>query len=375
MERLRRLLAWSHGARDIAAPAPRGGRWPRCAAALAVVPLLALAQAAPQELEFWRSAQRIDTVEAYEAYLAAYPNGAFAALARAAARKSAPVPGPAPSTARAVDFGVSTPPSRRVVGEAATGAVAFTVGDSFTGPGVVTVGWLGSKRQLVLPPGHWLVLAAYDYRTTETLPAPMTALAFGLLQGTRVRSVLAATFNRQQVSAGNLVSPSSPMSLMLPRWTGFERCEDAQQPTLHREARTTRALRLCSRALPVGAEAASAWPAEMPELPQRVQAGAAAAGVALPVFHLRSEVHAVDHRGGYLGMTRLDCLAEGEGAGGCAAADTVPRALVDARVDWLKPYALLVQQGYGREFDLFDLETDAAKVNPSAPPAPMTLRP
>ena len=36
------------------------------------------------ELEFWRSTERLGTAEAYAAYLAAYPSGHFATVARPA---------------------------------------------------------------------------------------------------------------------------------------------------------------------------------------------------------------------------------------------------------------------------------------------------
>ena len=57
--------------------------------------------AAAFELELWRSAQQLDTAEAYEAYLAEYPNGRFARLGRAALSKLAARPARGTETAMA----------------------------------------------------------------------------------------------------------------------------------------------------------------------------------------------------------------------------------------------------------------------------------
>ncbi|MEQ1804633.1 MAG: hypothetical protein ABL900_04575, partial [Burkholderiaceae bacterium] len=56
-----------------------------CCATLGVVDQAIAQTPAPSaiEIEFWRSAERVATPEAYRAYLAAFPNGAFANLARA----------------------------------------------------------------------------------------------------------------------------------------------------------------------------------------------------------------------------------------------------------------------------------------------------
>lgn len=356
-----------------------------CAALLCLAPVAAHAQPAAAELEFWRSAQRIDTAEAYQAYLAAYPTGTFAPLARASLAKlgtAAPavpaVPPAATATPgaglRPVDFATSSRPPRALASERSSGSVSFSVGDVFAGPGVLTVGWLGAKRQLVLPPGRWLVLAAQDYRSADAVPAPMTAIAFGLFQGEQVRSLIVANFNRQPVGAGNTARAPSQM---LPRWLDFERCEDTQLPTLHRDTRVARTLRRCERALvPGGAATAADWPGPS-GWSAALRSAVAAAGGALPAFHLRSEVHVFDNRHGYFGITRLDCLAQSDAAGACAAADAVPRTLVDARIDWLKSYAALVQQGADREFDLPELtaEQSAAAPATAARPAGMALQP
>jgi hypothetical protein len=46
-----------------------------------------------------------------------------------------------------------------------TGAIGFDIGDRFAGPGALSFGRLGARRQIVLPDGEWIVLAGSDWRT------------------------------------------------------------------------------------------------------------------------------------------------------------------------------------------------------------------
>ena len=109
----------------------------------------ALAQAPGEvELEMWRSAARIDTPAAYQAYLAAYPGGSFAPMARAALAKAAPAGG-APATG-APPMGALAP----LVGSVSSGSTELATGAKLVGPGVVTVGSVGAKRQLLIPAGE-----------------------------------------------------------------------------------------------------------------------------------------------------------------------------------------------------------------------------
>jgi hypothetical protein len=81
------------------------------------------------EMEFWRSAQRLGNAEAYRAYLAAFPNGVFAPLARAALSAQG-----AGAAGIGADSAPKNPPSNlRHFTEPTphTGAVSFKLGDRF----------------------------------------------------------------------------------------------------------------------------------------------------------------------------------------------------------------------------------------------------
>lgn len=150
---------------------------------------------AAADADFWRSAERIATPDAYRAYLEAYPLGRFAALARAAlAKVSAPPPGaatptpapPSPSAAVAALNSFSEPAPH-------SDALTFKLGDRFTGPGVVTVGWLGAKKQVVLPAGEWVAMAARDHDGSVN---KFTTVVFAKFDGGVLATQLLVTLTR-----------------------------------------------------------------------------------------------------------------------------------------------------------------------------------
>lgn len=173
----------------------------------------------PLEMEFWRSAQRIHTADAYRAYLGSYPQGVFAALARAAlarlqdtpaapAAPLAPVavtvppapvtPAQPPATAPASLRHFSAPAS-------GTGALDINLGDRYVGPGALTLGGLGARKQLVLPAGDWTVLAAVDRASSQVgQSAPVrvgiTTVALGRFEGVRLATLLVYTASNQVFS-------------------------------------------------------------------------------------------------------------------------------------------------------------------------------
>jgi len=49
-----------------------------------------------------------------------------------------------------------------------TGAIGFNIGDRFVGPGALSFGRFGARRQIVLPEGEWVALAATDWRAALT---------------------------------------------------------------------------------------------------------------------------------------------------------------------------------------------------------------
>lgn len=171
----------------------------------------------PVEMAFWQSTERIGTADAYRAYLARYPKGTFAPLATAAMGKVDPAtPHLAPATPSA------TPPSSAMVGTLRPfsmvpegGAVSFNLGDELVGPIALPVGALGARKQVALPKGPWVVLAANHRHVTHAhflstvgpVRVRITDTAFGKFSGNRMTSLLVASFTDEKappLSAGLL---------------------------------------------------------------------------------------------------------------------------------------------------------------------------
>lgn len=175
------------------------------------------------EREFWLSARQIGTEGAYQAYLNRYPNGFFAALAAAAIKKRADAASDA--SAAMVSPLVTTGPARstsgspqfdpaRIAGPTDSRAITQQTGDIFYGPGPITVGWLGSKKQILVPAGQWVLLGAEDGASGHATPIPLTALVLARLEGASVRSFLLVRFNSR---TGNSRST----------WTDAKACEES----------------------------------------------------------------------------------------------------------------------------------------------------
>jgi hypothetical protein len=336
------------------------------AAVMAALCMGAAAQSpSAHELEIWRAAHGIGTAPAYQAYLDSFPQGAFAALARAAIDKlrapsAAALPSAAPPAAPA-----ALPPSavQALAGELETGVSKLALGERYHGPGVTTVGSFGSRRQVVLPAGEWIVLSGFDHRSGDALPVPMATLVFGQFAGAQLRSLLVVSFNRRSIHVPAGSQTTYVQQGVLPSWPQAIRCEQATAGELFRDVKATRHVKTCAAARPLqpGEEPLANWPG----LPERLADVLGRLKAQAPGFNLRSEVQLTDQRFNYLGYTRLDCAGTAIGASPCEA---LPRAAADARVAWLQAFAPLALAGLGREIDSDDLRAGAA-----APPV-ATLR-
>jgi hypothetical protein len=302
------------------------------------------------ELEVWRAAGRLDTAEAYRAYLAAYPSGFFAGFARLALDKAgaggvpaATVTAVAPATGALKAYGT----------DSETNIVPLRVGDTLHGPGVLTVGALGSRRQFVLPQGPWVLLAGFDHKSSNQVPVPLSTLAFGQFDGAQLRSLLVTTLNRRAVAPVGGAGASLVAMGMLPRWTAAEHGAAAAPGDLLRTVATVRALRHCAMARwndpgeGIGAEPAI--------LKAQLAAALAGLGARNPALVLRSEVHLTDQRLNYLAYTRLDCLPTAAGDRCADSPAEAASAAVAARLAWLKAYTPVVVAGYTRDIEDDDL--------------------
>lgn len=305
------------------------------------------------EMELWRSAARLDTRAAYEAYLKAFPAGAFADMARAGlARTTASpgAPGAATPAAPAAPASPATPAAgptsalASFAGPVNSGSTDLALGTRLVGPGVIMVGNAGNRRQLVVPAGEWVLLVAEDHATKDRVPVSMATLAFGQFQGSQLRSLLVATFNRRSVTPQSGSPGNALAGGLLPTWRQAQRCEAAAPAHGLPETTTSRWLRRC--ALLRGADDwRTAFPEAAPLAEPLAASLAALKGTLPPAFAHHSEVHMTDVRYGYAGLTRLDTAEVG------SAAD---------RAAWLRRYAALAERGYTRDFSSNDLAPGAS---------------
>jgi hypothetical protein len=317
----------------------------------------ALAAAQPQptpfELETWRAAASINTPAAYNAYLAQFPSGAFAAMAKAALEKlGVQSPATLPATLPATSPATSSAALGEMPGEIETSTTALALGDKLSGPGVITVGGLGSRRQLVLPRGEWLLLAGYDHASSDRTPVSMATLVFGRFEGTQLRSLLISSFNRRSVAHASGSPTNNVVGGSLPAWPAVARCEATEQALL-REVSSARHTKVCAAAKPLrpGDDSPVTWPAVRERLVPALQA----IGGKMVGFNLSSEVQMSDVRHNYLGYVRLDCVGATAATGPCPEAAAGSPTLA-ARVQWLKAFAPMALDGLGRHIESDDLK-------------------
>jgi hypothetical protein len=310
-----------------------------CAAfllALPAQPAVAQQTGAPTvsaaEADFWRSTDRIGTPDAYRAYLAVFPNGLYVPLAKAALTKG--------------DGSVLRSFRRDAEN---SGQVTFQLGDRFAGPGAITVGRFGSKKEILLPAGEWVVLAAVDSRSMQTVGSAQSAnsesvevgsIVFGRFSGLRLVTLLRFTFNGRRVA--------------VPTWSDLAGCDAGGSQRLRHERATVSNWRdecLSSRSL------ADPFAEDNPEraelLASLAQLGATVSGAALV-----NTASIADRGNGYLGINRIDWPGSHLGASADAAsawttdgvaASPDRRAYADAAASWMKGYRDAARAGYLRE--------------------------
>jgi len=249
------------------------------------------------EIEFWRSTDRMGTPEAYRAYLDAYPSGSFAALARLALSRVAPN-APAAAAAPAVPTPSSTAAGLRYFTQPAdSGAVTLNIGDRHKGPTALTAGWLGARKQLVLPSGDWVVLSAADRKLAllSNVNATITTVTFGKFTGERLSTLLRFTFSSQVPSVSS--------------WPDLAGCDRADAQLMH-SARSQQgvrdeciSLRATAQPMSVVFQGADELRASLDKL------GAKVSGPALT-----TTITMADKRHGYWGLSRYDWPGASMGA-------------------------------------------------------------
>jgi len=316
------------------------------------------------EREFWDATRQIDSVAAYQAYLSRFPNGFFAPLASAAIKKadsavqgklqprSKPTEAHEELPATAADTQFS---AKKIAGPTRSSAITQQVGDVFHGPGPITVGWTGARKQIVVPGGEWVLLAAEDSQTpmvtrslygTYTPPASLTTIVLARLEGRMVWSFLLARFNSKEGNHPGLtwtdaIDCESPPSSARFAWRsrGFltTRCVVA---SLHPRKQVAKAL------------SGTLWEEALQKL--------ADGGGTLPdSSFLVTDLFFTRDASNYLHVSRIDFGVSSE-AKAADAPNSSPDLSLQGREAWAEAYSALAASGYRNKISEKELDAGGA---------------
>jgi hypothetical protein len=305
------------------------------------------------EVEFWRSAERLNSPAAYKAYLAVFPSGTFSSLARIALVGSEGATSPISAVHATPATGALKPFSSPAEN---TGAIDIDLGTRLVGPGPLTVGWADSKKQIFLPSGDWILLSAVDSKSSQA-PAhatvnranrvDMTTLAFGKFDGTRLVSLMRFTVSSRKATGVT--------------WTDVNGCDDGGAARLY-HARTGSWHDRC-----ISLRVTSDPLRESSAVRDEVRKSLAKLGAKVEGVALVSVLTFAERQLGYLGVTRVDWpgylpafASDKESAWrGEKFAEDLPRtAYVKSLMAWAQGYAELAQKGLARDINQPDLTSD-----------------
>ena len=240
-----------------------------------------------------------------------------------------------------------------------SGAVTFNIGDRFSGPGVITVGWLGSKKQVVLPPGEWVALAAVDHKSTGIRPTTLTSVVFGKFAGTRLGVAILAVVTSKFSEASH--------------WNELDACEKPDPERLFQRAGSgNRGDRDC-----VEIKAFPSAFARSGTLADQLHASLDRMGATMSGTIVLSRLLFEQKRVGFMRVERIDWPAAVLGGEGRGVLDWKPQAVpgsgmhgayVESLVDWVAAYQKVLARGFSRKIDRDDLEA----VEPGIAVAPVS---
>lgn len=103
-------------------------------------------------------------------------------------------------TVAALAPAVAAPDPARLLADAPrSGAITMMPGEVYIGPGPMTVGYLGAKKQLVLPPGRWTLLAVGERPSRHPTPVTIVSMVFARTEGAALKTMLSFDFNGRPV--------------------------------------------------------------------------------------------------------------------------------------------------------------------------------
>jgi hypothetical protein len=327
-----------------------------------------VAAPSPIEREFWRSTQQIGSEGAYQAYLDRYPNGFFAALASAAIRKGAdassagsPQNRSRPVTAAPAGSSSSSPAfdPAKIAGPTGSRAITQQTGDIFYGPGPITVGWLGAKKQVLVPTGRWVLLGAEDGLSGHTSPIPLTAMVFARLEESgNLRSLLLVRFNGR---SGNSHST----------WTDAKACEDSAPSAPFAWHETGSGVTQCvTSALRSPSSAARTFSSSIWKL--ALQSLTTAGGALPSASYLLTEMFYTGDLSNYMKVTRIDFGVSQDRANAGSNIVVGQAASLDlsiaGRRRWAEAYSPLAAVGYRKKLAEDELYAGTKPMTASALP-------
>jgi hypothetical protein len=222
----------------------------------------------------------------------------------------------------------------------AASSMEIRPGQRLIGPGIVSVGWFGAKRQVVVPRGEWVVLDTLDHELQGLVTLQMSTLVLGQFERDVATSVVVITFNSRSVPVMQGVSAAAGLQGFgpVPRWPAQEQCEARTRDEEYRDMSAERRLRICAVVRPV--PNAVRWALDLdPLVAGHVAAALKSVGATAPVMSMRTDVHMIEPSLAYLGYVRFD-TATPSGKAAERARSFVPVA----------------KTAYWRDFDEDDLE-------------------
>lgn len=218
-----------------------------------------------------------------------------------------------------------------------TGAIGFNIGDRFVGPGALSFGRFGARRQIVLPEGEWVALGAADWRaplagnqTVARMEVTLASVVFGRFDGQRLLTAMRYTANTQPaptLTTGGAIGAA---------WPDAERCGDLALPRVFHERQQPDTFREDCLSIEVRSEPlGDRQPANAEARRSVERLGGTVDSAAVVTTLSFSEMR----RYGYLGIVRIDWPgAEQAGAAASAmrqwAADYRKSALEGYRSDY-----------------------------------------
>ena len=300
-----------------------------------------------EEIEYWRSAATINTVQAYEGYLARYKDGAFAALAAAAlAKVNTPDVG---ERTGATDAHEGNFVGLKELDElSSSSSVEYPIGTRLLGPGTIRVGSLGSRIQVVIPAGSWVFLGSADYYRTYSASVPMTSAAFGQVSNGVVVSVLLVQMTR------------GPIAALASGWHGLGRCQSqADSPDLT-VAPNHRRVQVCGRIVQLPTPAVGSAP-DLATWDLALRS-IAKIGAQIAKFNSRIEVNALGTGNRYIEYAKYECAEQSGAPATCGAAGRFAlgagKQAEPARIakeKWVREYSFFAAEGALNDLDIADI--------------------